>query len=230
MKANLIVLSTSLLTFLVGCETSAPLTEDARGLDSPSAYVRRESANRLRTTRVDEPELRRQLVRRLSVLAQSDPEPLVRSAALLALTRQDPAVALDVAKRVRTDSSPMVRWDAAIVLRKFGDEAVVDVLIEIAAKDAAEEARREAVKALGDYDGPRVIDALIARLDDPEISVKHAARDSLIRISGGAVDFGMNAQAWRKWWTAGKPEKATTEVPEEVPEEVPAKATPKSPS
>ena len=188
------------LWLLTGCEHSAPVRRDASGLDSTSADVRRESANALRAVRVTDAERRKQTVRRLSVMAQSDPEPLVRSAALFALTTQDVHTALDMARRVRTDRSAIVRRDAVIVLGGYGDEGHVDVLIEIAEKDFDADVRAEATRALGQYNVPRVIHTLIGRLDDSESSVRHAAREGLIRLSGGTVDFGANRAHWETWW------------------------------
>ena len=129
---------TVMILALTGCTATGPLRERARGLESPSADVRRESANELRTTRVRDAELRGQLVRKLSVMAQSDPEPLVRSAALMALTRQDTATAVDLARRMRTDADAMVRWDAVKVMASFGGAEMVPALIEVAANDADE--------------------------------------------------------------------------------------------
>jgi HEAT repeat protein len=191
-------IATMVLAF-AGCAATPPLREDARGLESPNADVRRESANALRATRVPDPELHRQLVRKLAVMAQSDPEPLVRSAALMALTRQDAATAVDLARRLRTDPDTMVRWDAVKVMAASGGPELVPAFIEVAGNDASEDVRREATRALGAYGEPRVIDALVLRLNDEGPSVRHAARMSLARIAG--VDLGPAPDAWRKWWT-----------------------------
>jgi HEAT repeat protein len=183
---------------LTGCASWWSFEKNAGGLDSRSADTRRESALELGRTTVYDAGLRARLTRRLAVLAQSDSDPLVRSAALNALSMQDPKQALDVARRVRTDTSAMVRWDAVKILGRTRDPSLVPVLVELAAGDTDPNTRRECVKALGEYDDPRSIAALIDRLGDSDISVAHAARQSLIRISRG-VDLGMKAEPWRKW-------------------------------
>lgn len=182
---------------LTGCSGAGKFERNARALDSESPDVRRESALELRSARVRNQDLRAQLIRRLSVMAQSDPDPLVRSASVTALARQDPKTAVDIAGRMRTDDDPMVRHDAVNVMAAHGGKSVVGELIEMT-KDPDEDVRREAVKALAPHDEPRVIAALIDRITDPHISVAHAARESLVQISGG-VDLGMSAAAWRKW-------------------------------
>lgn len=183
---------------LAGCGSSANFERNAGGLESRSADIRRESALELGRTTVHDAELRARLIRRLSVLAQSDSDPLVRSAALNALSMQDPKQALDLARRVRTDTSPLVRWDAVKILARTYDISLIPVLAELAASDPDANARREAAKALGKYDDPRSVAALIDRLTDGDLSVAHAARESLIHISGG-VDLGMKPEPWRKW-------------------------------
>ena len=196
MTGRILTAAVLVVAMLSGCRSTS---QQVGGLDSPSADVRRESANELRTMRVADAEHRKQVVHRLSVMAQSDPEPLVRSAALLAITTQDAAAALDIARRLRADADAMVRWDAVKVMAGANDATLIDPLVEVAAKDTSEEVRREAVRALARYDDPRVIDILIARLNDESVSVAHAARASLTEIAGG-IDLGMSPDAWRKWW------------------------------
>jgi HEAT repeat protein len=183
---------------LAGCASWGKFEQNAGGLESRSADVRRESALELGRTAVHDPELRAKLIRRLSVLAQSDPDPLVRSSALNGLAMQDPRQALDVARRVRTDTNAMVRWDAVKILARTYDTTLVPVLAELAQNDTDENTRRECVKALGKYDEAHSIAALIDRLTDSDLSVAHAARESLIHISGG-VDLGMKPEPWHKW-------------------------------
>lgn len=172
--------------------------KNATGLDSRSADVRRESALELGRSTVVDASLRSRLIRRLGVLAQSDPDPLVRSAALNGLAMQDRKEGLEVAKRVRTDTSAMVRWDAVKIMADAHDASLVPVLAEMAQTDEDANTRCDSVRALGKYDDPRSIAALIDRLGDSDISVAHAARRSLTQIAHG-VDLGMKPEAWRKW-------------------------------
>jgi HEAT repeat protein len=180
---------------LGGCTS---FEKEAGGLDSRNADVRRESALDLGRTTVTDAPLRARLIRRLAVVAQSDADPLVRSAALNALSMQDLKEAVDVARRVRTDPSAMVRWDAVKIMARTHDPSLVSALAELAESDVDANTRRESARALGEYDDPRSIGALIDRLGDSDISVAHAARQSLTRISRG-VDLGMKPEPWRKW-------------------------------
>ena len=183
---------------LVGCGGSRKFERKAQRLESDNPDVRRESALEMGKTYVSNDARRAELIQRLSVMAQSDDDPLVRSAALTALCEQDRRAAVDLAVRMRADTHPMVRWDAVKVMAAYGDAATIPALIEVAEKDDDERVRREAVKALAKYNEPRVVDALLGRLTDRSISVAHAARDSLRQIAGG-VDLGMDVEAWRKW-------------------------------
>ena len=72
------------------------------------------------------------------------------------------------------------------------------MLVELSENDTDANTRRESARALGKYDDPASIAALIDRLEDSDVSVAHAARQSLTLISGG-VDLGMKPEAWRKW-------------------------------
>ena len=198
MRSRVFVAALMISGLAAGCRSSGALEDSARRLESDSADIRRESTLEVGRTRVADPQVRARLTRRLSVLAQSDPEPLVRSSALMALAMQQPQAGVELAQKLRTDTNAMVRRDAVRILADHGDESTIGVLIEIARNDPDPRTRRAAVLALGKYDEPRVIDVLIACLSDDSRMVAHAARESLINISGG-VDLGANAETWKKW-------------------------------
>ena len=186
-----------LLLLAVGCSSWSEFQENVKGLDSYNADVRRRSAFALGDiAQQDEPH-ESKVVRKLAVMAQSDPDPLVRSSALTSLALRDVTVGVSTATRVRTDPSTMVRIDAVKVMSTHGGSAVIDVLIEIAQKDHDEYVRREAVKGLSKHNDPRVIAALVARLSDPSLSVAHAAREGLTGLCG--EDLGMYPSAWKKY-------------------------------
>ena len=202
-------------TALLGCEAfevmpeptapsaattpAAPARFEPARLESPNADIRRETALLLTKAPLPDREQRIVVGKRLAVMAQGDPEALVRSAALQALLVQRPISAVDVARRVRTDVSPMVRWDAAKILSDLGGAPRVPALIEMLSGDPDENVRREAAKGLSRYDEPRVIRALITALDDESDSVSHVARESLVKLSSG-LDLGAKREAWEKWW------------------------------
>jgi len=208
-RASLAVSLMCLAAAFVGCEgfeavsandpAPARAGASAAGLDSANADVRRESALELAKARIADRQKREQVVRRMVVMAQSDTDSLVRSAALQGLLAQDPAVAVDTANRVRADESAMVRWDATKILAARGGKAAAGALVERLTEDPDANVRREAARALGRHDEPRVARALAAALDDPDLSVVQAAYGSLLKISAG-VDFGMKREPWEKWW------------------------------
>jgi HEAT repeat protein len=189
----------------VGCSSSKnvavkrwSLKQLAEGLKSPSPDIRRESAFELGERRVSDNEVRIAMLKAMTVLAEGDPEPLVRSQAMVAAARQDAKLGAAVAERESKDSSPMVRTDAMKVLGLYGADANVPVLVESSAKDPEAQVRREAVKSLSRFKGPEVIKALIDRLGDPDLSVAQAAHEALVKMTKS--DFGMDRKSWKAWY------------------------------
>ncbi len=199
----------SLAVALCGCEAFQPMPPPsdvrepaARGpeaLESASADARREAALSLTKSRIEDADVRAQVARKLAVMAQSDPEALVRSAALQALLVQNAPMAVDVARRVRADESAMVRWDAVKVLADLGGRPLMPALLEMLAGDPDANVRRECARGLARFDELPVIRALVAALEDADLSVVQAAHDSLVKLSAG-VDLGMKPEPWQKWW------------------------------
>ncbi len=93
----------------------------------------------------------------------------------------------------------MVRLDALKIIIRRGGRPYVPVLIEMLAEDPDGSVRHEAARALIGYDETRVIRALVAALDDGDLSVVQASHASLVKLSAG-VDFGMKREPWEKWW------------------------------
>ena len=155
------------LTMVYSC-TAGTFGQNAAALASEDSDLRRESALALGQAHVADDALRAKLIRRLEVLAQSDPDPLVRSAALTALVEQDSTVAVDVARRIRTDRCPLVRRDVVRVLSRYGDDDVVAPLLEMVEEDGDPATRRDAALALGAFHRPEAIEVLIGRLADPD--------------------------------------------------------------
>lgn len=133
----------------------------------------------------------------LDCLADADAG--VRSAGLLGLAlhgspRQAPEVAV-----LLDDPDPRVRADAARTLQRLHNPLAVEPLIAAATSTSPDDIalRSEAAHALGQYPQPRVLDALIASLDSPDLAVNHAALSSLTILTG--QDFGYDTQAWFTW-------------------------------
>ena len=197
MRRRSIATGVFLLLLAAGCSSWPEFERNVKGLDSHNADVRRRSAFALGNIAIQEEPHEAKVVRKLAVMAQSDPDPLVRSTALTSLALRDANAGVSTATKVRTDTATVVRLDAVKVMSTHGGAAVIDVLIEIAEKDHHEDVRRQAVKGLARHNDPRVLAALVARLSDPSVSVAHAAREGLIGLCG--EDLGMEPSAWQKY-------------------------------
>jgi hypothetical protein len=145
-------------------------------------------------------------------------DPLVQAAAITALSRfGDPADALLLAEKLAPaaeDGSvaaqagkggspfPKVRLASAIGLQRLHnrDPIVVETMWRRLQDETEEpETRVELAIGLGQYAQDDVFQALCAALDQSELSVNVAARDSLTQITG--VDFGLDKVRWLGWYT-----------------------------
>ncbi len=103
-----------------------------------------------------------------------------------------------------------VRLEAARALQRLHNPAVVDALVEAAAAERLvrgpepsrtgevdAQVRAEACTALGQYAQPKVLNALIDGVDDDQLVVNKAARESLKVLTG--QDFGEDRRAWLTW-------------------------------
>lgn len=115
------------------------------------------------------------------------------------------------------DSSELVRLEAARGLQRLHNPVVVDALLARLAERAdpaaaearpgerrlvrvepSEAVRAEAADALGQYREVRVVEALIAALDDPDLSVNRNALRSLWTLTGQR-DLPPDRRRWVAW-------------------------------
>ncbi len=119
-----------------------------------------------------------------------DPDRLVRLEAARGLQRlHDPAAVEPLLLRLRVPP-PAGAIPAGASLLDYGEE---DPLV-----------RAEAADALGQYRQTRVIEALIASLDDPSLAVNDATLRSLATLTG--QNFGLDRAAWGAWVSNRLPE------------------------
>ena len=149
--------------------------------------------------------------------AKNIKDPLVQAAAITALSRfGDPADALLLAEKLAPAAEggenapttskggsafPKVRLAAAIGLQRLHnkDPIVVETMWRRLQDETEEpETRVELAIGLGQYAQDDVFQALCAALDQSELSVNVAARDSLTQITG--VDFGLDKIRWLGWY------------------------------
>jgi HEAT repeat protein len=136
----------------------------------------------------------------------ADPDPAVRAAALGALSANAPPDKAGVLIKALDDEDPQVRREAALGLQRLHHRDAVGPLIQRldAEHEPDAQVRAEAAQTLGQFAEPRVLQALIAALDDPQLAVDRNAAQSLRTLTG--QDFGMSRAAWARWAEdAGRP-------------------------
>jgi hypothetical protein len=136
-----------------------------------------------------------------------DPDPAVRTAAARGLANHGEPRHVPLLVEALRDRQAMVRLESARGLQRLHERSAVGPLIaairEPVGRDSAgepeAEVRAEAADALGQYDEARVLHALVAALDDSDLSVNTAALRSLRTLTG--QDFGVDRAAWAEWLT-----------------------------
>lgn len=128
-----------------------------------------------------------------------DPEPLVRSGAVVSLSQigkpeyvQHLTPRLDVA----VEASAMVRSDVCIALGRIKNPASVAPLLNTLAADPEPVVRREAAKALVAFGKkPDLLQGLVKAVSDPDVSVAWRAHVSLQELTN-AKGVAMTEEAW----------------------------------
>ncbi|MEN0020561.1 MAG: HEAT repeat domain-containing protein [Planctomycetota bacterium] len=138
----------------------------------------------------------------------SDPDASVRSASIKALSLHGQPEHADILLAALRDEDAGVRLEAARALQRIHNpDVVADLLTSLSEPDAlAEEfvgedddrVRSAVAHALGQYAEPRVVQGLIAALDDRALAVNESSRESLVVLTG--EDFGLDRAAWFGWF------------------------------
>jgi hypothetical protein len=105
------------------------------------------------------------------------------------------------------DKDRLVRLEAARGLQRLHSDVAIDPLIAAmrepdprkpkASAETDPEVRAQAATALGQYAERKVLQALIAGIDDSELSVNRASLSSLRTLTG--QDLGLDRPAWLAW-------------------------------
>jgi hypothetical protein len=129
----------------------------------------------------------------------NDDDASVRAAAARALGLHGGAAYAAPVAELMTDEDDLVRWKAAIALQRLHDPAAVEPLIARLDEQAEQnvQVRTAAATALGQYAERRVLDALIDALDDPDLAVNAAAKQSLETLTG--AERGYRPRSWVAW-------------------------------
>jgi len=129
----------------------------------------------------------------------TDEDATVRAAVVRALGLHGSVEDVDLLAPRLDDEAEAVRWEAGQALQKIHNPAALPQLTRhtIAQHETSVDVRIACARALGQYAEPRVVDALIGALNDPDFGVVHAARGSLRTLTG--QDFGHDAAKWLAW-------------------------------
>ncbi|MBK7403202.1 MAG: HEAT repeat domain-containing protein [Phycisphaerales bacterium] len=137
-----------------------------------------------------------------------DKDPNVRAAAMRGLTLHGRPEDVPLITQALADPNSRVRLEAARTLQRlYNPEAIDELIVSTRAPEPGNPARTgesepqiraEAAGALGQYSEPRVLQPLIAALDDRFLAVNLAAEHSLRTLTG--QDFGVDRKAWLRWY------------------------------
>ena len=185
------------LLFLPGC-LGGP--RDSAGLKSASPDVRRERVPELGRRKPWPDSARKQVLDALTAVGQSDPDPLVRSAALASLRKQDGSAAEELALQLALDPDPLVRRDALKILSSSSSPRARAALLYAIRNDSSSDVRRQAARGLARFNDDEVLSLLIELLVDSDPGVVVASYRSLQTLSG--LNLGARPAPWREWLAA----------------------------
>lgn len=129
----------------------------------------------------------------------SDSDASVRSVAAIALALHGTPDHVPQLVPLLKDKDRSVRRSVLVALQRLHNPAAVSGLLEAAdpATEPEAEVRAEAADALGQYAEPRVLQRLIAALDDPHLIVNKAAYSSLRTLTG--QEMPADRRTWAGW-------------------------------
>ncbi len=138
----------------------------------------------------------------LANAALHDASPQVREAALFDLSRCLRPEVRPAVEQATSDPSPLVRAAASTTLGDFADEASVERLSDVCAKDESSAVRVAAVAGLGRNNNTRSIVALREIIESStDVEAQHRAMKELFRKLGIRYvgDEPTNPKKWRKY-------------------------------
>ncbi len=143
-----------------------------------------------------------ELYMKLFVDNAKDMDPGVRTAATRAVANHGGPEHVPLLVERLVDEDRLVRIEAARGLQRIHSAAAVDPLIKaINPENEADAAvRSEAADALGQYAQNKVLEALIASLDDSNLAVNSRTLASLRTLTG--QDYGFDRREWLDWFKA----------------------------
>lgn len=130
----------------------------------------------------------------------TDDSPGVRSAAALGLALHGSPSDVPLVLPLMKDPQKNVRLAAVKALQRLHNPEAIPVLLRALTVEgeAESDVRAEAASALGQYADPKVLQGLIAALDDDNLLVTHNALQSLKTLTGND-DLPDDRKMWLKW-------------------------------
>ncbi len=136
---------------------------------------------------------------RLYLDGVDDRDPGVRWVSIRALGRHGDPEHVPLIINGMSDVDAQVRAESARALQRLHAESAVDPLIRSTDLEFEPDpaVRAEAAHALGQYAQSRVVQALVASLEDPSLAVNRNTRQALQTLTG--QDFKFDRGAWVAW-------------------------------
>lgn len=133
-----------------------------------------------------------------------DADPSVRAAATRAIGNHGSPDNVPILVERLKDEDRLVRQEAARALQRLHNPVAIPALLQ-AIEETSEpdvDVRSEAANALGQYADNKVVQGLIAALNDSNLAVNLNTLRSLRILTG--QDFGYDRRAWLDWYNSTK--------------------------
>jgi hypothetical protein len=179
---------------LFGVDDTTPAEQAKMAFDERDPDIRRTAIEKLSQNSWA---LREPYLKRFAQLSRpvEEEDPSVRAVAVRTLGRAGDKGYLPDIIAALDDPEPMVRWDACVVLNRMPDERAVIRLRQMAIDpEETIDVRAAAATALQHYRQDEVYRTLLRSLNDPDFTVRSAAHDSLVVMTGR--DLGYDPMNW----------------------------------
>jgi hypothetical protein len=147
---------------------------------------------------------RQQLTAQLAEQIRHEQDPLVREHIIRALAQSSDPAATALLRAGLTDNQPVVRIACCRALASRHDDETLSALAEVLRQDADPDVRQAATRALGHFQGPVAVSALIVALEDRDPALQYLAVESLRGMTD--VDYGNDVGRWLEYARGGRPQ------------------------